>query len=81
MLGLGWQPCRWFDWHRAGRAVGSTDREASCAVGPREFAGAGLDGCRRWPRSDERALEVLRRRYAAGELTKEQFDEMKEVLQ
>ncbi len=31
------------------------------------------------PESDS-ALEVLRRRYAAGEITKEQFEEMKRML-
>ena len=29
------------------------------------------------PRDDEAPIETLRRRYAAGELTKEQFEEMK----
>jgi putative membrane protein len=30
--------------------------------------------------SSDNALEILRRRYAAGEITKEQFEEMKRIL-
>ncbi len=30
--------------------------------------------------SQDSALEILRRRYAAGEITKEQFEEMKRTL-
>jgi putative membrane protein len=30
------------------------------------------------PKEPSAAIEILRRRYAAGELTKEQFDEMKQ---
>jgi putative membrane protein len=32
------------------------------------------------PKEPETPLEILRRRYAAGELTKEQFDEMKRTV-
>ncbi len=42
---------------------------------------------RRWLRrfglgvgADDSTLDTLRRRYAAGEITREQFEEMKEVL-
>ena len=42
---------------------------------------------RRWRRrfglsvgTDDPALDMLRRRYASGEITREQFEEMKEVL-
>jgi putative membrane protein len=32
------------------------------------------------PPSHDSALEILRRRYAAGEITKDQFEEMKRTL-
>jgi putative membrane protein len=31
--------------------------------------------------SDPSAMEILRRRYAAGEITREQYDEMRKVLE
>lgn len=33
------------------------------------------------PNADDEALAILRRRYAAGEITKEQFEEMKQTLE
>ncbi|MCC7105481.1 MAG: SHOCT domain-containing protein [Chloroflexi bacterium] len=32
-------------------------------------------------RTEETALEILKRRYAAGEITREQFDDMRRVLE
>ena len=34
-------------------------------------------GITSWSKAQETPLDILRRRYASGELTKEQFDEMK----
>ncbi len=49
--------------------------------------GGGLPLLRRWlgrfglgVGADDSAFDTLRRRYAAGEITREQFEEMKEVL-
>jgi putative membrane protein len=37
---------------------------------------------RRWPvEADEPALEILKRRYAAGEISREQFEEMRRELE
>lgn len=38
----------------------------------------GNQGTPAQPKEREDPIEILRRRYAAGELTKEQFDEMKQ---
>ncbi len=49
--------------------------------------GGGLPLLRRWLArfgfamgADDSAFDTLRRRYAAGEITREQFEEMREVL-
>ncbi len=49
--------------------------------------GGGLPFLRRWlgrfgfaMGTDDSAFDTLRRRYAAGEITREQFEEMKQVL-
>ena len=38
-------------------------------------------GSRRLPDSGEDALDILRKRYARGEITKEQFDQMRKDIQ
>jgi putative membrane protein len=49
---------------------------AGVVIAIRAFSGRGAAA---WPHTDD-ALEILRRRYAAGEITKEQFEEMKRTL-
>jgi len=47
------------------------------------FAGSGsrsFCGPRQWDRYDESALEVAKRRYAAGEISREEFDEIKKTI-
>jgi len=38
-------------------------------------------GARRWRGGEEDALNILKTRYAKGEITKEQFEQMKKDLQ
>jgi putative membrane protein len=40
----------------------------------------GYRGYEREPRERESAMEILRRRYAAGEITREQFEEMRQAI-
>jgi putative membrane protein len=45
-------------------------------IGPGSTSGRTESG-----RTEQTALEVLKRRYAAGEITREQFDDMRRVLE
>ncbi len=49
---------------------------AAIVIVIRAFAGRNVLA----PPQQDTALEVLRRRYASGEITKEQFEEMKRTL-
>ena len=47
------------------------------------FPGSGRPpfcGPRHWDRYDESALEVAKRRYAGGEISREEFDEIKKTI-
>ncbi len=47
----------------------------------REMCQSGAGACASmWSGQDESPLDALKRRYARGEITKEQFEEMKRTL-
>lgn len=47
----------------------------------RALAGGGRPANGAPPRADDPALEILRRRYAAGEITREQYEQMRADLE
>ena len=65
---------RMFGFRRRGSGSGR-------GMGPMRMGPMGMMGGEQDSERDESALDVLRRRYAAGELTDEQFDAMRRRLE
>ncbi len=76
---MGWPPPRGWTWG-LGMALGAVAMLAfwgavvlAVVLAVRALAGR--------PQKEDSALEILRRRFAAGEITREQYEEMRKVLE